>query len=485
MHVFTRAGGPGARRPARVLRRDAHGGPVPLRFAAAPLRWALAGLLGVACGAAHAGALLDVYRGALDSDPIYLSTLRQGEAAAEFAEQAKALRRPSVSLMAARAHTQNQVIQSPGQSVYAPGMRSYPGGEYALSIVQPLVNPVSDATGVQAVAKSQQIDAELDSNRQELVWRVAERYLAAAAAHESLGAVQAELAALQDHLERVTIRQRAGLARSTDALESRARLGEARARAAEVRLRYVDALEALQEVTGSPPSRLGLLAAGAPDAAVEAVSTAQALAFDPGAHPLVRAKRHAVAVAEAELQRQRGAGSPSVDAMLRIGRARANGSLYGGLSDIETNELRVTLNLPIYAGGMIASREREAAKLLDRAREDLRGVERSLARGVETARARIRSAGLRTEAMLTSVRANEEAFRGKQLAYQSGLATNLSVLDARRELAQAQGEFARAQYDLLLAMLALRRMTGLLDEQDVRFVDDLLARDVDPDAGRN
>lgn len=429
-------------------------------------------------GPARAGGLLEFYERARDDDPVFLGAQRQAEAAREFVEQARALRRPNVSLTVGRAHTNNAIHRSPGDNVYALGTRSYPAADYSFTVVQPVYNAVTAATNTQADAKSGLLDSELEAARQDLVWRVAERYLRSAAAWEALAAHESELAALDGQLQRVAVRQRAGLARSSEVLEARSRLGEAQAQAIEARVGYLDALKGLEELAGRAPDRLDLLEPSLAPGVLAAAAEARAATM--AEHPLVAAKRQAVAVAEAEMQRQQGASKPTVDATLRLGRSRASGSLYGGASDIETNEVRLQMNVPLYSGGMLTSRQREAARLLERAREELRATQRSLERGSENARERIRGAIARLDALSEAVSAGEEALRSKQLAYQAGLATNLSVLDAGRDLARARGEHARARYELLLAILGAKRMTGALGLDDLRLVDGLLVRRVDP-----
>jgi outer membrane protein len=421
---------------------------------------------------AAAAALLDVYLQARQDDPVYLAALRQGEAAREFVEQAKSLGRPNVSLALARANTNTVIHRSPGDNVYALGSRSFPGAEYALTVVQPVYNAVSSATRVQADARAGQVDAEREAAEQDLAWRVVDRYCRAAAAREGVLALDAEIVALQAQRDRVAVRQAAGLARNSELLEVRARLGDAQARAAEARMSSADALRGLTELTGQSLTRLDLLDKGLPAALLDPIpQDAVELASD---HPLVIARRQAVRVAEAELMRQQGASRPTVDASLKVGRTRANGSLFGGGSDIETNELRLSLNLPLYSGGMLSSREREAARLLERAQEDRRATQRTVEREIATALDRIREGRIRHDALLEAVLSGEEAVRTRQLAYQAGIATNLAVLDASRELARARADHARARYELALAVFLLKRATGAIGVDDIRRLDALL-----------
>ena len=590
-------------RPARrahPARRSAQAGR-PRPDALRP-SWRAAGvapvLLAAALGAAsaQAGPLADLVRSARDSDPTYRAALRANEAGREGVLQARNLRLPTVNATVSGAHLHNEVRRSPSQSGYEAGSSDYPGGEWAVTVVQPVYNPAVRAAAAQADVRERQLDAERAFVEQELIARVAERYLQAAAAHEGLAVATAEVRALQQWVDRTERRQRAGLARQSELIDTRARLADARACQSEARARWIDALAGITELTGLQPPRLRLLDDSTPDPGSElpprspirlaltptaaqapseppeagdgppaamttaaapgakitppsaaptaaparrtpvpmpesgdgpapaalprtqgvapaeatdmgaamttrtitateaAASTApnaraaeRATAVPPPAtpagpdpdHPLLQVRRLAVAVAEAEARRQRGAGLPSLDATLRAGRNRSQGSLYGATSDIENAEFRLALTIPLYAGGIPSSREREAALQADRAREELIATERALQRGWYAARQRLEVAAERTAAMRQAVQAGREALREKQAAFDAGLAHQAAVLDARRELARMQGELARARYDSLLARLALRRQAGDLDEFEIDVLDALLQREVE------
>jgi outer membrane protein len=140
------------------------------------------------------------------------------------------------------------------------------------------------------------------------------------------------------------------------------------------------------------------------------------------------------------------------------------------------------LNVPIYSGGMVSSREREAAKQVERAAEELRAQERSVERNVLGNYDRIRGANARIEALLQSQRLIEQGLAVKRTAYANGLVTGLAVIDAERDLNTVRSELARARYDFMLGLLSLKRAAGLLEESDLQALDALLERDVTVEA---
>ncbi len=437
---------------------------------------ALAGL--VSGGMAHASGLLGFYQAAREDDPVWLAALHQAEATAETVEQARALWRPSVSVTASAGANQQDVKKSPGQSLYKTGRVDYDGKEYALTVSQALFNAGHSATGEQAEARLLQVQAELGSQQQDLIQRVAERYFGAVALYEGYRALESEFESLSRHLAEVRRRREAGMVRKTDLLDAESRLAEAHARRVEAQIRYRDALRSLAELSGRQPERLGMLGeyplSLLPEPADPAYWAEQAARH----HPLIDARRQALAVAGIEVRRQGSAQYPTLDLALRAGRNYASDSLYGGPSDVANNELRLSLNVPIYSGGMVSSREREAAKQVERAAEELRAQERSVERNVLGTYDRIRGANARIEALLKSQRLTEESLAVKRTAYANGLATGLAVIDAERDLSSVRAELARARYDGMLGLLSLKRAAGLLAESDLQALDLLLDREV-------
>ena len=76
----------------------------------------------------------------------------------------------------------------------------------------------------------------------------------------------------------------------------------------------------------------------------------------------------------------------------------------------------------------------------------------------------------RVNALKQAVVAGESAVEAKNEGFAAGLITNLDVLDAQRDLYQAQRNYLRARYDFILAVLSLEQSAGQLDEDDVRRV---------------
>ena len=76
----------------------------------------------------------------------------------------------------------------------------------------------------------------------------------------------------------------------------------------------------------------------------------------------------------------------------------------------------------------------------------------------------------RISALAEAVIAGESALQAKEEGFAAGLTTNIEVLDAQRDLFQAERDHLKARYDYVLQVLLLEQLSGQLNEEDVSRV---------------
>ena len=76
----------------------------------------------------------------------------------------------------------------------------------------------------------------------------------------------------------------------------------------------------------------------------------------------------------------------------------------------------------------------------------------------------------RISALAEAVIAGESALPAKEAGFAVGLTTNIEVLDAQRDLFQAERDHLKARYDYVLQVLLLEQLSGQLNEEDVSRV---------------
>jgi len=111
----------------------------------------------------------------------------------------------------------------------------------------------------------------------------------------------------------------------------------------------------------------------------------------------------AAEIARQEMLRLRAARLPELNLLARENLDRNGGTLYGGGSNIETANLLVRLNIPLYQGGLITSRTREALYQYRAALEEFERQRREVVRAVRAAFYGVKRAISRSKALSQAV----------------------------------------------------------------------------------
>jgi outer membrane protein len=312
-----------------------------------------------------------------------------------------------------------------------------------------------------------QAQAEYTAAEQELAVRVAERYFAVLGAEDALRLARAEKDSIGRQLEQAQQRFEVGLSAITDMQEAQARYDTSLA----TEIRAEDLLEStreqLREITGQPtdtidPVRDDEFALIAPEPPDQQTWVDTALKQNPG----LAAARASSEAARQQIQIARAGHYPTVDATASYSYLDSN---LSGIRLLERNDssVGVQLNMPLYQGGFVNSKTREARARFDEARERLDASQRALERetrdahrGVISGISEVRAA---TQARTSSITALEAA----QTGYEVGTRTIVDVLDAQRALSQAELNLSRARYGYLLNTLRIKQAAGTLTPADL------------------
>ena len=425
---------------------------------------------GATAGAAD---LLEVFRLSEQHDPELQAAIYRYEAAKESVPQAKASLFPDLRLSYEHLET-NQDIRSTDNAVFGSGSTDFPTRSFGLVLSQPIFRFGDWQSLKQSHAIVAQALAELEAARQEHILRVSQIYLGVLAAEDDLEFAQAERAAVESQLELATKRRRSGLATRTDEFDARARFALVQSNEIEAENRLDDARQALLVTTGQLFTDLAPLAESIvldlPDPPVVERwvnrSIEQNLALE--------ARRQAVEVAEREVRRQRSDHYPTLDLVARLDNRDTDGSLFGGGSEVETADIALLFNLPLFKGGGTRSRVRQANFELQQAMQELRLEQLQVTRIARSSYLGVISGVNKVRALTESVTAQRSALEAKKRGYQSGINTALHVLDAERDLYLIKRDYAQARYDYLLSMLSLKNAAGTLSVVDLDNVDRML-----------
>ncbi|MDM7455961.1 MAG: TolC family outer membrane protein [Tepidimonas sp.] len=445
---------------------------VPHRPAARALRWSaalLVGPLAAIAGTAHAQSLQSLLEAAQRYDAAYLAAKAQFEANRAKAEQARARVLPSVGLSA-------EAFVNRRDSSASALNDTFNNQTVRLAASQPLYRPGNQLEVEQAQRSLQAAEAQLQSAEQDLVVRLSQAYFDVLGAEDTLTFVRAQKAAVSEQLAAARRNFEVGTATITDTREAQARfdLVVAQEIAAENDLRVKKlALDQLVGRSGTEPWRLATpvnLPALAPDDVNAWVQRAVA------EHPSVRAAQAALDVARLEVRKAEAAKGPTLDAVAQYQFARAPSSVatIPGYLRNQTASIGVQFNLPLYTGGALDNRIKEAVALEDKARNDVEGAARGVSQATRAAFFGVQSGLGQVRALEAAEASSQSALEANQLGYQVGVRINIDVLNAQSQLYQTKAQLAKARYDVLVGSLRLRQAAGVLRPEDLQPINALL-----------
>ena len=138
-----------------------------------------------------------------------------------------------------------------------------------------------------------------------------------------------------------------------------------------------------------------------------------------------------------------------------------------GVGAINPNEREQTtvmlqLNIPLYQGGLISSRSREASYRLQQAKDLLEKQRRAAVRQTRTSYLSVIANISQVKALKQALNSTKTALEATQAGFEVGTRTGVDVLNSQRERYRASRDYARARYDYVLQILQLKYAAGIL-----------------------
>lgn len=414
--------------------------------------------------ALRADDLINALNLAEQSDPTYREAQATALAVAEGIPQAQALLwKPELDLTTGGSHAR-QNIETDFAFGNGGGV-AFQNYDYRLTLTQPVYHRDRYVRLQQANKRLQQAQAELDAAYQALILRVAERYFEVLAAQDNVTFAAAEKDSLSGQLEQARQRFDVGLIAITDVQEAQAGYDRALAQEIGAANERENALEALREVTGAYLSQLVplgaefTLARPDPDDIANWTETALTQNLE------ISAAQVATQIAEDEIRAEYAGHYPSLDISGSHGFASQGGRF--GQTDIDGSDIGIRMNIPLYAGGTVVSRTRQATHEHAAALERLEKARRAVYRETREAFLGIVAQISAVQALKQAVVSSKTAVDSTRAGFEVGTRTTVDVVTAERGLSEARRDYARARYDYVLDVLRLKRAAGTLTPTDL------------------
>lgn len=384
---------------------------------------------------------------------VLAARLRTLEADAQVA-QTQAAYRPQLNAVIGSAY---QTTNLQGIGVIFPGFGGRVGPFRTFNMRPVLTQSVVDLKLISQIRASKEnrvaAERQAEAVREAAQLAVAELYLAALQADSRRAAAKARVETARVALEQAKAREAGGAASKLDVARAEQQYhsehgleatlaGEAEA--ARARLARAIGLDGEVESLADPALQLR----EAP-VAEELMRRGQESRFD------IRALESRVRAAQFETDRARRDRLPTLQAVGDYGLLGA-----GPNQSLSTYQVGATINIPIWTGGRIEAEVRAAQARKQIVEQELKQARLRVAEQVRTGMAEWKAA---EESRRDSERAKgaaREAFELSRLRFEGGLATNLDVVSAQGQLAQAEDGEIRARYDALIARARLAYAGG-------------------------
>lgn len=416
--------------------------------------------------------LLDVYRQALSSDPIFKAARAQWLTDRENLSIKRAALFPQLGATAgiSRKYTSSDYTGSYDSNY---GNQS----KYSLQLTQSLFDFGKWANVWQAQATVKRAEVTFLAAAEALLLRTSKAYFAVLQAKDVLSYTKANRVALERMLNQTKHKYDVGLIAIVDLENTRADYDDAVAREIAADNDLSVTLEKLSEITGSrylsldPVKENFPLLSPQPADIEKWAKAAEQQNFDLAAarYVTIEARENIKILNAGHLPTLDATGSYSYDYYAHSQQelsVKSQKSAAAGLS----------LNLPLFQGGQVLAQVKQANYQYQKAISDQETAHRSTV-------SQTRQAYLTVLSNISQIKANKQAIesaasslRATKAGYEAGTQTMVDVLQEQAKLYNKQKDFATSEYTYITQFLTLKQLTGILDITDLAQINTWLEK---------
>lgn len=407
--------------------------------------------------------LLESYQLALQSEPNFQAARAAADASRESLPQARSQLLPSVQATGSvgLASTERTSLSSIGRQITS--SYDYMSSNYGVNLRQPLFRMQNWATLKQAKEQVAGAEATLQKELQNLGDRVVSAYFNGLYAEDNLASVLAQKEAYQAQLKSATRQFELGQGTRTDIDEAQARYDLSSAQEIEERQNVDYTLRQIEQLTNQPVDHLARLDPARMDmSALTPVKLEDWISKAEQNNPEMEALKHGLASARQEVAKQAAGHYPTLDLYAQYSQSSSDAN-YTINQKYQTSQFGVQMALPIFNGGYVDSRIRQALALVQQAEQQLEAAHVNLQLNVRKQFQSIVQGATKIKAMEKAAYSAEQSLISNRKGYEAGIRSSIEILNAVMEKARVENDLARTRYEYTLARLRLRSLAGELD----------------------
>ena len=420
--------------------------------------------------------ILEIYNEALENDPTYKSAEYSYLADKQIVVQGRAALLPSITLSGStnwNEYYQNDKLQ-----------QEYNSFSKSARISQPLFRLDSWFNFKRSKSLTNAAEADFAYQQQNLLLRTAELYFGVLRAIDNLNAAISEEKAIKKQLDQAQQRYEVGLSAITGVQEAQLAFDLSMAARINNEGNLFSAREALNALIGREIFSLDELGENLnvsspfPNSKEEWVKTALENNYQLKAAYLRRdaAKSNARSVASNHLPKIDivGSGSESETNQFNYEGFEVNGQGIPVPAVTGRRNYSIQLSVPIFQGGAVSSRRKQAYSQFNEADENTLFTERSVIQEVRSQFSNVVTLVANVNAQRQAVISATSALEATQVGYKVGTRNIVDLLQAEKNLYSAEKNLANAKYDYILANLRLALAAGTISPNNIVDINNIL-----------
>lgn len=410
--------------------------------------------------------LMDIYQQALANDPNLASALSANVAAQELIEQSKALYRPAVNFNAGVSKSETDINFLGDNPFRNAGRNSFETKNYGVEARQPIYRKDSLLQIDQSKTQVKLADKQLHLAQQNLMLRTTLTYFDVLIAQENIALIQAQKSAILGQLEQAKANFDVGVATITDVNEAQARYDLTVSQEIAAYNTFEVAKHSVQAITGNIPQTLTPVRDNiAPNPLSQAMQEWIDVASKNNLN--IQINEDAYTLAEQDVERARSGHLPTLDAVASYTENNQSSSAQGFGSELKTSVIGLQLQIPLYLGGSVSSRQRQAAHNQDRARSDIEVARRQAVLDTQTAYLNLNTSIAQIKAFERALSSTQSQVESTKLGYEVGVRNSIDVLNAQQQFFTARRDLLQARYQYLGNIIRLKAASGVVSEVDL------------------
>ncbi len=432
----------------------------------------------------HGEDLLDAYRDARANDPVLSQADATRLSTGEGVPQARALLLPQVSAGLTLSQTNgggtaDSTIVDPvtNQPIIISGQH---GHSRTRSVSGTLSQTVFDFSkfanlkGARSAANAQ--DATYEAALQDLLVRVTTAYFTVLNDEDQLTFAKANEDAYKRQYEQAEQQYKVGLSAITNVYQAKAYYENARTQTIAAQNTLDNDKEALRVITGTPVGNLKKLRDDLP---MQPPTPSDPEAWVKTAvqnSPTLLAQKDNVETAEHNITAARSGHLPTITANVSYGKSTTwyqNPVSYDANRPASTT-LGLTLNVPIFSGGLTQSRVRQSIYQRDAATDAMELQRRQVVQDTLKYYRSVLAGISQVESSKASVESSQKALEATRAGFEVGTQTFTDVLLAIQTLTQSESSYSQARHQFILDKLLLQQAAGTADFKDLQAINALL-----------